>query len=292
MKKIIRYIKDPYYQFGKLLLRYCPKLMTDRYFISVKWQKCFGYKLDWNNPRTFNEKLQWLKLHDHNPLYVTLVDKYAVKQYVADKIGEQYIIPTLAVYNSVDEIEMDKLPSQFVLKCTHDSGSIIICKDKNSFDLVGAKQKLAKALRRDYFYTNREWPYKDVSRRIIAEQYLGSAENANDYKFFCFHGKVEYFKVDYNRFTNHIANYYDRKGNLQSFGETGLSTSGKFRLTISKEILDEMISKAEALSCGTKFMRVDFYEIDGQVRFGECTLYPSAGFNPLTDERKEIEWGG
>lgn len=292
MNKVLKYLRDPYYQFGKLLLRYCPNIMSDKYFISVKWHKYLGYKLDWQNPRTFNEKLQWLKLNDHNPLYTTLVDKYAVKQWVADKIGSQYVIPTLGVYDTVEDIDIVALPNQFVLKCTHDSGSVVICRDKSAFDWEAAKKKLAKSLVANYFLTNREWPYKHVPHRIIAEPFLGKLDSANDYKFFCFHGHVNYFKVDFNRFTNHVANYYDRNGNLQDFGESGLPISKALELTVSKDVLEEMIAKAEVLSKDAKFMRVDFYEEDGNVRFGECTLYPSAGFSPLTDKSKELEWGG
>lgn len=292
MDKLIKYIKDPNYQIGKLFIRHCPKLMSDKYFISVTWKKCFGYKLPWKNPRTFNEKLQWLKLNDHNPLYSTLVDKYAVKKWISEKIGAQYVIPTLGVYQSVEDIDIETLPNQFVLKCTHDSGSVIICKDKRDFNFDEAKSKLSKALKRNYYYVAREWPYKNVPHRIIAEPYLGKIEAAEDYKFFCFNGKVKYFKVDYNRFSNHIANYYDRNGEFQPWGESGLPISDTIHLSLPQEVLEEMIAKAETLSEGTKFMRVDFYSDNGEVRFGECTLYPSAGFNPLTDVIMEEKWGG
>lgn len=266
--------------------------MPDKWFIETMWRICMNYKLDLTNPHTFNEKLQWLKLYDRNPLYTTLVDKYAVKKWVGEKIGEQYIIPTLATYKSTDEIDLDDLPDKFVLKCTHDSGSIIICKNKNTFNLAEAKDKLSKALKRDYYKVAREWPYKNVPHRIIAEPFLGEKDSPNDYKFFCFNGKVKYFKVDFNRFSNHTANYYNRAGELQYFGESAIPTSESMELTLHKEVLDEMISKAEVLSKKTKFMRVDFYEENRDVRFSECTLYPAAGLNPLTDESMELDWGG
>ena len=129
--KVKRYVQDPYFALGYDMIKKCPHLMSDKFYLSVLWKMIMGYELDWEHPKTFNEKLQWLKLHDRNPLYTTLVDKYRVKQWVADKIGEQYVIPTLAVYNSVDEIDLDELPDQFVLKCNHDSGSVVICRDKS-----------------------------------------------------------------------------------------------------------------------------------------------------------------
>lgn len=249
-----------------------------------------GYKINLRNPKTFNEKLQWLKLYDHNPLYTTLVDKYAVKQWVAGKIGIQYVVPTLAVYDSAEDIDIEKLPNQFVLKCTHDSGSVIICKDKSKFNLDEAKIKLSRALNINYYKVAREWPYKDVPHRIIAEPFLGRRDSPNDYKFFCFNGKVEYFKVDFNRFsTNRCANYYNRFGELQHFGESAIPTSDSMEISIPQEVLNEMIFKAEILSRDTKFMRVDFYSENGNVWFGECTLYPAAGFNPLHDSL-EFDW--
>ena len=143
-KKVIRYASDPYYALGYDMIKKCPRLMSDKFYLSVLWKMVMGYELDWKNPKTFSEKLQWLKFHDHNPLYTKLVDKYRVKQWVADKIGKQYIIPTLEVYDSVDEIDLNKLPDQFVLKCNHDSGSVVICKDKSTFELEVAKKKLGE----------------------------------------------------------------------------------------------------------------------------------------------------
>ena len=147
-------MRDPYYALGNDMIKRCPKLMSDKFYISVLWKSVMGNELDWKNPKTFNEKLQWLKLYNRNPLYTTLVDKYRVKRWVAEKIGEQYVIPTFAVYNSANEINLDKLPDRFVLKCNHDSGSVLICKDKSTFDLYSAKQKLAAALKKNYYW---EW---------------------------------------------------------------------------------------------------------------------------------------
>lgn len=147
--------------------------MSDEAFLKRKFKLRMGYELDLDNPKTFNEKLQWLKLYDRNPLYTKLVDKYEVRKYIAEKIGEEYLIPLVGgPWNSPNEIDFDALPEQFVLKCTHDSGGVIICKDKSALDIPAAKAKLAKHLKRNYYWTNREWPYKDVPPRIIAEKYM------------------------------------------------------------------------------------------------------------------------
>ena len=169
---IRKFLKDPKYVAGNYIFKRRPNLLPDRWYIEIMYKKIFGHKIDLRHPKTFNEKLQWLKLYDRNPLYTTLVDKYRVKQYVADKIGAEYVIPTLAVYNSVDEIDLDKLPNQFVLKCNHDSGSVAICRDKKTFDLEAAKKKLDKGLKQNFYLLAREWPYKNVKRCIIAEQYM------------------------------------------------------------------------------------------------------------------------
>ena len=166
------FFQDPAYKIVKFALHFVPAAaIPDKLFLKYQFHYVFGYRLDLKHPKTFNEKLQWLKLYDRNPLYTTLVDKYAVKQWVADKIGEQYVIPTLAVYDSVDEICWDDLPKQFVMKCTHDSGSTCICKDKASFDIETAKKTLKTSLATDFYIKNREWPYKKVPHRIIAEKY-------------------------------------------------------------------------------------------------------------------------
>lgn len=192
-KKIKRYAKNPFFALGCDLTKYkISHLMPDKYYLSLLWQMKMGYKIDWKHPKTFSEKLQWLKLYDHNPLHTTLVDKYRVKQWVEDKIGKQYVIPTLAVYQSVDDIHLNELPDKFVLKCNQDSGSIIVCRDKSVFDFEAAKQKLNQRMNQDFYYDTREWPYKNVKRCIIAEPYVNYSVSQEllDYKFFAFDGAV------------------------------------------------------------------------------------------------------
>ena len=199
------------------LLNFIP----DKFIISYMYYKTFKKKINLREPKTFNEKLQWLKLNDRNPLYTKLVDKILVKEYISDNIGEEYVIPTIDVANTFDEIEFKKLPKQFVIKCNHDSGGVVICKDKDKFDIKKAKKIINASLKKNYYINGREWPYKFVKPRILVEQFMIDKElnELRDYKFFCFNGKVEYFKVDFDRFINHKANYYNREGIIQPFGE-------------------------------------------------------------------------
>ena len=173
-------------------------IIPDKLFLKLRYFKSCHKFPNLKEPKTYNEKIQWLKLHDKNPLYTTLVDKYEVKKYIADKIGEEYIIPTLEVWDSFDDIDFDSLPNQFVLKCTHDSGGLVICNDKNKLDIAQARKTITSSLKNNYYWSGREWPYKDVKPRIIAEKYMedSQTEELRDYKFFCFNGRVQCYKVD------------------------------------------------------------------------------------------------
>lgn len=262
------------------LLHKTAGLWPDKLYLKLKFRLVMGQKLNLDNPNTFNEKLQWLKLYNRRPEYTTMVDKYAVKQYVADKIGEEYIIPTLGVWDNVESIDWDSLPNQFVLKTTHGGGGggVVICKDKNTFDKEGAKQKLQKSLDSDIYLNFREWPYKDVLKRIIAEQYMTdeSGVELKDYKFFCFNAKVRCFKVDFDRFINHKANYYDRDAKLLPFGE--ICCMPDFNRQFEKpKNFDKMVDIVETLSEGIPFVRIDIYNTDGKIYFGEITFFPAAG---------------
>lgn len=286
--------EDPEYMLGKLICRIIPnRYIPDKLYLKVLFRGSMGYKLDLHHPKTFNEKLQWLKLHDRNPLYTTLVDKYRVKQWVADKIGEEYIIPTLAVYQSVDEIDLDKLPNQFVLKCNHDSGSVIICRDKATFDLEAAKAKLQKGLNTNYYDCWREWPYKDIKRCIIAEKYLShkTQDVITDYKFFCFNGKPTFCQVIKDRQTLETIDFYDMQWIHQPF--VGLNPQCKNATTIISRPFEyeKMIELSKQLSKGIKFVRVDFYEDNHQVYFGEMTFFPMAGLGKFTPDDWNLRIG-
>ena len=254
--------------------------MPDNIYLKLRFRQYMRKKLNLKNPQSFNEKLQWLKLYDRNPFYTTLVDKYAVKKYVADLIGNKYIIPTFGVWDSFDEIDFDTLPNDFVLKCTHDSGGVIICRNKSTFNRQEAKEKLSLSLKTNFFKYGREWPYKNVPRRIIAEKFMQNNldKDLKDYKFFCFNGKCKIFKIDFDRFTNHGANYYDaRTKELLKFGEKVCMPNFEKSLEIPAQI-DEMICLAEKLSRDISFLRVDFYVVNNRIYFGELTFYPASGF--------------
>ena len=202
LKNVKTFFTNPVERFNILSSRGILNFLSDESYIKKSYKINIGKELNLEEPRTFNEKLQWLKLHDRKALYTTLVDKYEVKKYVADIIGEEYVIPTYGVWNSVEEVDFEMLPNRFVLKCTHDSGGVAVVKDKSKLDLDAIKQKLSKRLKRNYFYSGREWAYKNVRPRIIAEQYLECGEQLapDDYKFLCFDGEEKIMYVASERF--------------------------------------------------------------------------------------------
>lgn len=280
-KKVKRYLQNPYYSFGNDLIKWHPNWMSDKYYLSVLWKMVMGYEVDWKHPTTFIEKIQWLKLNDHNPLYSVLVDKFRVKQWVVDRIGEQHVIPTLACYRSEKEIDLDVLPDRFVLKCNHDSGSVVICKDKASFDLDGAKKKLGEALKKNFYWEAREWPYKDVPRCIFAEEYITPVPNVqdlSDYKWYCFNGEPKFCQVIQNRSTCETIDFFDTEWNHQEFVGLNPKAENAQRHPKRPEHLDSHISIARELSKGIPFSRIDLFDINERVLFGEVTLFPGGGF--------------
>lgn len=290
---IVRIALQPKRYLAKLLLKFT-FCLSDKQYLKALFMYRFGYSLDLKNPKTFCEKLQWLKLYDRKPEYARMVDKYEVKKYVADKIGNEYIIPTLGVWDAPEDIEWEELPNQFVLKTTHGGGGngVIVCKDKTKLDIKAVCKQLHKSLSSDLYKTFREWPYKNVSKRIIAESFLASPSGElEDYKFFCFNGKVKCFKIDFGRFVEHHANYYSPEGELLPFGEKGLEPDPN-HIEIMPENLNEMISLAEQLSDGFKFLRVDLYNIKGKIYFGELTFYPAAGLGELVPDEWNEKIGG
>lgn len=266
-------------------------------YLKLLYRFKMGHRLDLKNPQTFTEKLQWLKLYNRKPEYTKMVDKYAVKEYVAKKIGEEYIIPTLGVWDKPEDIDWDLLPNQFVLKTTHGGGGggVVICKDKATFDKASAIAKLKESMASDIYSGLREWPYKNVPKRIIAEKFLAPEKNTAsaellDYKFFCFNGKVRFFKVDFGRFVEHHANYYSPEGQLLEFGEQGLEPDPNYPIELPNN-LKEMISLAEKLSANEPFLRVDLFNVNGNIYFGELTFYPASGMLPWTTEEADMKIG-
>ena len=274
------------------LFRKLSRLIPDRIYLQIVYFRHFKKFIDFDNPKTFNEKIQWLKLNYRKEEYTNLVDKYRVKQYITKLIGEEYVIPTLGVWKNVDDIDFKSLPEKFVLKCNNDSGGIVICKNKKDFDEVKAKSFLKERLKNNGYWYGREWPYKNVKPCIIAEKYMEDSisKDLKDYKFFCFNGSIEFFDIDIDRFIEHRSNYYDRNGNFLTFGKTYCPPDYTKKIEMPKN-LDKMIELAETISHNTVLSRIDFYEIDGQVYFGEITFYPGSGFSPFTDEKWDYKLG-
>ena len=285
-KSGIRYITDSDYRFLINANDTKYRKLSDREFIEKKFKASLGYSLNLSSPETFNEKLQWIKLYDRNPQYTVMVDKLLVRTYVKDKIGEDFLIPLISSWKDPEEINFDFLPNQFVLKCNHNSGlGMTICKDKSKINTQKVRLKLKKGLKQDYYLTGREWPYKDVPRRVICEKYIdeGTGESLKDYKFFCFNGIPKFFKIDIDRFTDHHANYYSTDGMLLPFGEADLPPIPDRIIELPPNI-PYMLELAKKLSEGIPFVRVDFYNVYGKVFFGELTFFPASGFGKFIPE--------
>lgn len=264
-----------------------PYLMSDETKIKLWYWLSFGKKLNLDHPQTFSEKLQWLKLYDHQPLYTTLVDKYMVKEWVAYTIGSEYVIPTLGVWNSTTEIDWDTLPQRFVLKTTQGCGNsgVVVVKDKSSANRENIVSKLLKAGKKDAYRMLGEWPYKNVQNRIIAEEYMEDQYGElRDYKFFCFDGKVRAMFIATGRSKGKVCfDFYDPDFNYLDIEHGHPTTNG----SVSKPASwNEMISIAEKLSAGIPHVRVDLYEVNGKPYFGEMTFYHHGGYVPF----KPTKW--
>lgn len=276
----------------KIVKRFC-QVIPDKIYINIKFYKNFGKFVDFDNPQTYNEKLQWLKLYNRDPFYNIIVDKYLVKQYVENKIGKQYIIPLLGVWNHFDDIDFSKLPEQFVLKTNHDCGGVIVCKDKSIFDYKNAKDKLEQHLKNNYYWEHREWPYKDVKPVIFAEKYMvdESGYELKDYKWFCFNGvpKLLFIAQDRDNPNEETKfDFFDMDFNLLPF-TNGHPNSGVERKKPAG--FDKMRELAAELSKGIPHVRVDFYDINGEIYFGELTLFHWSGFVKFEPEEWDYKLG-
>ena len=276
--------------------RYITHLIhEDAKYIKICFWLYFGKSINLRNPRTFQEKLQWLKLHNRRPEFTQMVDKYEAKKYVASIIGEEYIIPTLGVWDNADEIDFSRLPERFVLKCTHDSGRVIICKDKSRFNCRWACKRLNDTLRTDYFKRSREFPYKNVRRRVIAEKYMEDehGEDLTDYKFFCFNGVAQFCQVIGGRSKRETIDFFDRQWVHQDF--VGLTPRVGFSPTPwpKPDVFPEMLRIADTLATkiDSPFVRIDLYVINGHVYFGENTFFPNSGFGKFQPEAWNLKMG-
>lgn len=277
--------------FMKLRAMGITNIIPDKIYLKILYKLKMNSKLNIKNPKTFNEKLQWLKLYDRRPGYIKMVDKKNVKEYVSEIIGSQYIIPTIGIYDKVEDINFKMLPEKFVMKCTHDSGSTVICKNKKNFDDELYINKLRKALKINYFYQNREWPYKNVRPKILIEKYMEDyTGNLLDYKIYAFNGKCDYVMVCLDREKKNEKTkfiYFDKNWNMKKeFSEDGKKYGDKIQV-MKPDNLEKMFEFASILSKGIPFVRVDFYEIDGKLYFGELTFFPSGGFD--NSRTKECE---
>lgn len=292
LRKIGSLLHDEHYRLNFLDTHGFSRWVNGEQLLSHKYCAAFGRKPNFSNPKTYTEKLQWLKLYDHRPEYTTMVDKLAVKEYVAQKIGPEYVIPLLGVWEHVEDIDFDSLPESFVLKVTHDSGGLVICRDRAKLDVVAVREKLRPLLERNYYYGTREWPYKDVPPRIIAEAYMEDSRQGElrDYKFFTFGGepKILYIAQGRGSGKSTVADFFDMEFNHLPF------TIDHDMAPVPPEkpsCFDEMKRLAAVLSQGTPQLRVDFYEVDGKVYFGEMTFFHCSGLAPFHPEHWDKIFG-
>lgn len=293
-KKIYKYLKHPFLLIKRQrirALRAKGSEYSDEVFLKKAFKILCGYKLNLNRPLTYNEKIQWLKLNDHLPIYHELVDKYLVRQYVADRIGSHHLIPLICVWDSPDDIDFSKLPNSFVIKCNHNSGlGMILCKNKDLLDTSKALQDIKKGFEEDYFLVGREWAYKGVRKKIICEEYIQdpSGKEINDYKFFCCNGKFKFLLVCSDRHTKLANDWYDE--HLNHLPCTNGPKNNKEKIALPKNIT-EMINIAEKLSEGLLHVRVDLYSIGDSILFGEMTFYESSGFAPFKPKKYDYLFG-
>ena len=289
MSKIRTFIENPQYFITSPAAKGWLNWVPDSLYLKVLYRVIMGRKLNLKNPKEYNEKLQWLKLNDRKPEYSTMVDKYEVRGYIEDLLGDKYLIPCLGIYDSVDDIDIDALPDRFVLKCTHDSGSVEICKDKSSFDIEGARHRLSQAMKRNYYATYREWPYKYVKPRIIAEGYLeGDGGDLKDYKVMCFNGEAKIIEVHENRFVEgkvHTQTFYDREWSIVTL--TQVETVTVDRPSERPRQLEEILRLSELLAKNMYHARIDWYIEGDKIFFGEITFFDGSGFESFSTPEME-----
>ena len=279
---------------NKLVVRMATKGMfknlSDKEYLKLLFWGRMGRKLDLKNHPTYNEVLQWIKLYDRNPIYTEAVDKYEAKKFVADIVGEQYIIPTIGVWNSIEEIKFSDLPNKFVLKCTHNSGGLVICRDKEKLNIFDAKNKISDSLKSDYYSWGREWPYKNVRPRIIAEKLIGTnGKLPIDYKFFCFNGEIDSVMLCLDRDLGHPKFvFYDVNWKRLMYQ--------KNEPILDKEIerpdnFDKMLTVVRKIAERFNCPRIDLYNVDGKIYFGEITFFNQSGFDTDISYDTDLMWG-
>ena len=285
--KIKKIIKNPLYLIVFFNNRGITLIKDDEKYIRFHYRLRMNEKLNLDNPKNFNEKIQWLKLNNRKDIYVSMVDKYAAKKYVSNIIGDEYIIKNLGVYNKFEEINFDELPEQFVIKSTHDSGGIVICKDKKNLDIKSAKKKINKSLKRKFYLSGREWPYKNVVPRIIIESFMcdSNKDELIDYKFFCFNGEPKMILTCSERFSsnNMCKTFFDNNWNVLPITENKHRIDKSIKRPIN---FDKMLEFSKKLAVNIPFVRIDWYEVNKKLYFGEITFFPNSGFEKFEPE----EW--
>lgn len=292
--KYLKAILNPSYLFQGVIKKLSKYIKNDKTYLSLRYFACFGKKMNWKNPITYNEKQQWLKLYDRRTEYTIMADKYLVKDYVANIIGREYIIPTIGVWDRPEDIDWNKLPDQFAMKCNHNSGTgMIICKDKSKLDIKKAIDGLRRGLKQDYSLPNREWPYRNIPRKIIAEKFMVDEKygELRDYKFFCFDGNVEFLFIatDRSKGDNAVCfDFFDKNFNHLPVKHGHPNAR---RLPEKPMLFEEMKSIASKLSKGIPSVRVDLYEINGRIYFGEMTFTHWGGFMPFDPPEWDEKFG-
>lgn len=268
----------------KRIVIFMTKCVPDKLYLKCMYRIVTGKRLNLKNPTTFNEKLQWLKLYYRKPEFTDMVDKYEVRKYISQLIGEKYLVPLIGVWNSFDEINFSDLPNKFVLKCTHDCDGIVICKNKKELDIRASRKRIKSCLRRNFYYQGREWPYKNVKPRLIVEKYINdsNSDQLTDYKIFCFNGIPKIIQVDYDRFSGHKRQFFDTDWNRLDLSFHFPSDNSK---TINKpSLLNDMLCLAKKLSSGFPHLRTDFYIVDDKILVGEMTFFHGTGMGKWTPE--------
>lgn len=289
-------LKSPALTLDWLVMKFCSTWMSDIPYLKIRFRLNNGYRLNLNNPQTLCEKIQWLKLYDRKQEYINMVDKYAVKKIISESIGEEYIVKPIGVWNKAEDIEWEKLPNEFVLKCTHDSGSVIICRNKAELDKANTVYRLNNSLKNNFYYCEREWPYKDVQPRIVAEPYISGLGNKDsvEYKITCMDGEVKFVTVcggiAHSKYEDRTNDHFTKEWKRLDW-YANYKPSGK---VIEKpSYMDQMISLSEKLSANIPYVRVDWYVLDGKLIFGEYTFFTWGGFmkiHPFEWDKKLGSW--
>lgn len=292
--RMVRVIKNPRRLFEKLL-RLFSKCFSDKVYLSLLYYLRFNRKIDWSQPKSFNEKLNWLKVNDRNPLFTILADKYKVKQFVSKVIGDEYVVPNLGVWDTFSDINFSLLPNQFVLKATHDSSGALIIKDKNNLDFKFINKKYSGLLKKNFYWGGREWPYKNITPQIIADMFLddntaGKREiSLRDYKFWCFNGVPKYMYCTVKD-TDIYENFYDVNFNSVNINHGSPRSKSEFTKPRNYEKMWELAGKL-AVASEAKFVRVDFFNVDGRIYFGEFTFYDWGGLRPFLSYQQDRDLG-